>query len=343
MAAPRSIKDLENRISEPPEYLIELFRGWEGDICVPGAGGKMGWHLCLMLQRIFQTLGLKDRIVAVSRFSNPAGRHSFEKAGIATLSLDLTDAAQVAKLPGAEAIIYLAGKKFGTQDSLDELRLFNQKMPRMVAEHYAGTPVVAYSTGCVYPFVEPVTGGSLETDQPDPVGAYAVSCLGREAAFCESSAHSGAPLALIRLNYAVDLQYGVLVDLAQKIWNGEPIDISTGYFNCVWQGDAIAHSLASLFHAEPAPDPLILNVTGSETFRVRDVAALLADRLGKIAILQGEEAPTAWLSNAAKSHERFGSPRIDGETLIEWVADWIANGRPLLGKATQFEIRDGKY
>lgn len=340
---PQSIEELDELASEPDRGVVEAVSHIEGDFLVAGAGGKMGFHLALMLRRALDVLGSGRKVIAVSRFGDAATRETFEAAGIETIAADLCEASVYADLPDAAAVFFLAGKKFGTSGSPEELRLFNEEMPRHVAERYAHARIVALSTGCVYPFVGPGTGGSVEEDAPEPVGDYALSCLGRERAFLESSERHGTPLALIRLNYSVDLRYGVLVDLASKVIAGEPIDLTMGFFNCLWQGDAVAYTIRSLTHAAPSPDAFILNVTGSRILSVREIALALGDHLNYIVDLQGEEAETAWLSNAGKAHRLFGPPRVSEATLLGWVAEWVGLGRPLLGKPTHFEVRDGQY
>ncbi|MEX2580402.1 MAG: NAD-dependent epimerase/dehydratase family protein [Verrucomicrobiales bacterium] len=340
---PKSLAELDERITEPSPGVVETLRGIDGDIMVAGAGGKMGFHLCVMLRRGIDSLGKTSRVVAVSRFGDAATREAFADRSIETIPADLTAPAAVRKLPEASALFFLAGKKFGTSDSPETLRVFNEEMPALVAERFASIPIVAFSTGCVYPFTTPASGGSKETDPVGPVGAYAVSCLGRETAFIESSRSNGTPLALIRLNYSVDLRYGVLVDLAVKVLAGEPVDLEMGFLNCIWQGDALDHSVRSLDHAAVAPDHCVMNVTGPRVLSIRQTAERFAEHFGKKVSFRGEEAETAWLSDAEKSHRLFGPPRVSEERLVEWVADWVGQGRPLLGKPTHFEVRDGNY
>ncbi len=340
---PQSVEELDRLASEPDRGVVEALERCDGDLLVAGAGGKMGYHLAAMLRRGLDVLGSGRQVIAVSRFGDAAARAPFEAAGIGTVSADLADPAAVERLPGAGAVFFLAGKKFGTTGSPDELRLYNEEMPALVAERFADSRIVALSTGCVYPFVAPESGGSTEEDEPGPVGDYALSCLGREQAFLEASARHGTPLSLIRLNYSVDLRYGVLVDLAAKVLAGEPVDVTMGFFNCIWQGDAVAHTVRALGLAGPAPGACILNVTGPRILSVREVAESLGEKLNLVVEVSGAEAETAWLSDASKSHRLFGPPRIPEETLIDWVAEWVGHGRPLLGKPTHFEVRDGKY
>lgn len=340
---PQSVEELDELASEPDRAVVDTLSRIDGDLIVAGAGGKMGFHLALMLRRALNELGTGQKVIAISRFGAPGAREPFEAAGIETCPADLCDPSVYADLPDAEAVFFLAGKKFGTSGSPEELKRFNEEMPALVAGRYASSSIVAMSTGCVYPFVSPETGGSIETDEPAPVGEYALSCLGRERAFLEASEAHGTPLALIRLNYSVDLRYGVLVDLAAKIIAGESIDLTMGYFNCLWQGDAIAQTIRSLDHATPAPEAFVLNVTGARILPVREIAESLGEQLNYVVDFVGEESETAWLSNSEKAHRLFGAPRVSEETLLGWVAEWVGLGRPLLGKPTHFEVRDGNY
>jgi len=340
---PQSVEELDLLASEPDRGVVATLERTEGDFVVAGAGGKMGFHLARMLRRGLDVLGSGRRVIAVSRFGDAAAREPFEAAGITTLPADLCDASVYDSLPDAGSVFFLAGKKVGPAGSPEELRRFNEEMPGFVAERYADASIVALSTGCVYSFVSPGTGGSTEEDEPSPVGDYALSCLGRERAFLESSGRHGTPLSLIRLNYSVDLRYGVLVDLAQRILAGEPVDVTMGWFNCIWQGDAVNHTIRSLALASPAPEAFILNVTGPKILSVRETAGALGEKLNRVVEFTGSEAETAWLNKASKAHQSFGLPGVAEETLLDWVAEWVGLGRPLLGKPTHFEVRDGRY
>lgn len=330
-------EDLDRWISAPSGAVIEALRKCAGRIAVLGAAGKMGFHLSLMLQQSTWALGRSEPVLAVSRFGSPASRSQFERAGFEVLSSDLSDPEQVARLPAVENVFFLAGVKFGTAHDPGLLERMNVTMPRLVAERCRDSRIVALSTGCVYAFASPESGGSTEEDATDPPGDYARSCLGRETAFGDS----GARASLIRLNYAVELRYGVLVDLAQTILAGRPVDLTTGYVNVIWQGDALAHVVQSLPLAS-AP-PFVLNVTGPGILRVRDLALAFGRRFGKEVRFEGTEAPTAWLNNASQSHRLFGPPRVSVDQMIEWIASWLERGGETLGKPTHFENRDGSY
>lgn len=343
MNRPSSVAELDQLASQPSPEVVAAVATLPGDLVVAGAGGKMGYHLCRMLRRAVDEVGSDRRVIAVSRFGGAGAREPFESAGIEVHAADLCAPEALAGLPEAGVLYFLAGKKFGTADDPDELRRFNEEMPARVADRYRAARIVALSTGCVYPFVAPSGGGSREEDPVDPVGDYAISCLGRELAFRAASVRHRTPLALIRLNYSVDLRYGVLVDLATRILAGEPVDLSTGHFNCIWQGDATEAIVRAATLARPEPEPLILNVTGPRLLSVREVARQIAALLGCEARFTGTESATAWLNDASLSHRLFGLPRIPEATLIEWAAGWVAEGLPLLGKPTRFEVRDGNF
>ena len=338
---PSSSAELDELIAKPDEPTVESLRDREGDYAVLGAGGKMGYHFCLMLQQALTGLGRKEPVHAVSRFRSVRARGEFESIGCKVIPADLSEPEQLEQLPSFENIFYLAGVKFGTSQDSGLLERMNVTMPRMVAERFQQSDIVAMSTGCVYSFASPDSGGSTEEDETDPPGEYAKSCLGRESAFFGAADRFGARSALIRLNYSIDLRYGVLVDLAQKVIDEKPVDVSMGYVNLIWQGDAVRHSIRAMQHVS-AP-PFILNVTGPEILQVRDLALKLGQRLGKSVTFSGTESPTAWLNNANKAHDLFGRPEMELDQMIDMVAEWIQNGGELLGKPTHFETRDGKY
>ncbi len=339
--APTTADELDRRISQPSGEVIAAIQACPGDFAVLGAGGKMGLHVCQMLRHCLQSLGRSDRIVAVSRFASPHARDPFVRCGIGVVAEDLSEPAAYQRLPQAANVLFLAGVKFGTSSTPDLLQRMNVVMPTLVAEHYCDSRIVALSTGCVYAFSTPDSGGSTEDSPLDPPGAYARSCLGRERAFIDGSGKYGTLCALVRLNYSVELRYGVLVDIARRVHAGLPVCVQTGYVNVIWQGDAVAQILRCLPLA--AAPPLILNVTGCETLRVRELAERFAQRFNKPALIEGSEAPTAWLSNNHRAVKLLGKPPTDINTVIAWIADWIIRGGESLDKPTHFENRDGKY
>ena len=333
METPTNLAELHDLASQPSPAAIAAIEECPGDVLVLGAGGKMGLHLCMMLKRCIEELGRNDSVIAVSRWGDPVAQQRFEAANITTRSCDLTSEEALATLPDAPNVFFLAGIKFGTADNPELLHKMNVEMPQLVAARFRDSRIVALSTGCVYSFVPPESGGSKETDPTDPPGDYAKSCLGREQAFTEG----GGRCSLIRLNYSVDLTYGVLVDIAQRARADQPIDVSTAYVNVIWQGDATAYVIAALPRA--STPPFILNVTGSETLHVRQIGYEFSDS----PTFTGEEAPSAWLNNASLAHQLFGPPRISALELMQHVAVWLDQGGETLDKPTHFEVRDGDY
>jgi Nucleoside-diphosphate-sugar epimerases len=348
-SVPENEEALDERLSRPtPAVVADLAGLPPGDLLILGAGGKMGPSLARMARRALDAAGQTDRrVVAVARFSDPAARALLEAAGVHTHAADLSDRAQVAALPDAGAVIFMAGQKFGTAAAPEGTWMMNTYVPALVAERYAParTPLAAFSTGCVYPNTPVARGGSREDDALEPVGDYANSCVGRERTLTYFCRQYGAPLALIRLNYAVDLRYGVLVDVARKVRDHEPIDLAMGHANVIWQGDANAYALRALALAARGDrdSPLALNVTGPETVSIREAALRLGALLGRSPAFTGEEADTALLSNAGRAFSLLGYPSVSLDTLLEWVAAWIGRGGRLLGKPTHYETRDGRY
>ena len=332
---------LEDALSAPSPGTLDALTSAPGDIVVLGAAGKMGPTLARMARRALDALGRRDRVVAVSRFSSAGAERSLRDHGVETIRCDLLDTRSVASLPDAPNVIFMAGQKFGTRDAPAATWAMNVVVPAIAAERYAAARIVAFSTGNVYSLSPVTAGGAREVDLPAPVGEYAMSCLGRERIFEDASARRGTRVAIVRVNYAVDLRYGVLVDIASRIVRGEAIDLRMGHANVIWQGDANDWALRCLAHAS-AP-PFVVNVTGRETLAVRAIAARLGERLDRAPAFTGEEAPDALLSNASLAHSLFGPPSVTTDTLIEWVAEWLLAGQPLLGKPTHFEERTGAF
>jgi nucleoside-diphosphate-sugar epimerase len=334
-------EELEELLSRPSAETIELFKSLDGDILFLGIAGKIGPSLAHMAKRACLEAGVKKRIIGVSRFSNPAEKDLIESWGIETIQGDLLDRQFLENLPKVKNVFFLAGMKFGSEDNLALTWAMNSYLPAMVAEYFKDSRIVAYSTGCVYPLVPVKSGGSKETDMPEPVGEYAQSCLGRERMFEYGSRKYGTPVALIRLNYAVEPRYGVLVDIAAKVKNNQPVDLTMGWFNVIWQGDANNMVLRSL--EQVASPATVLNITGGETLRVRAVALEFGKLFKKEVQFTGTEAATALLSNAENAFRLFGKPQVSVQKVIEWTARWMEADKKLLGKPTHFEVRDGKY
>jgi nucleoside-diphosphate-sugar epimerase len=335
---PRSDEELEEALSRPGAALASTLARAPGDVVVLGAGGKMGPSLARMAKRADPG----RRVIAVSRWTSPGVEAALQAAGVETHRADLRDPQALAALPGAQNVVFMAGQKFGTSGSPAATWAMNAAVPAFVAERYAGARIVAFSTGNVYPLTPPARGGSTETDEPAPIGEYAYSCLARERLFAAGSARHGTLVSLVRLNYAHDLRYGVLTDLAVRVNTRRPVDLAMGYVNVIWQGDANAFALAALAHAS-APEPYVVNVAGPTVLRVADLAAALGARLGIEPIFTGREAPDALISRSTRMHELLDQPLLPLETLLDWVADWVARDGTLLNKPTGFEKRDGRF
>lgn len=334
-------QQLDELLTKPSEKLIEFAATLSGPVVILGAGGKMGPSLAARLQSAIQQAGADAKAVAVSRFSDPAARAWLSERRVETISADLMEPEVYAELPDAGHVIYLVGSKFGTRQNPSHTWAINTLTPANAMRRYRSSNVAALSTGNVYAFT-PVTGdGSLESDPLQPVGEYACAAVGRERIFEHFCDQNQTPVALIRLNYATDLRYGVLTDLATQVTSGLPIDVTQGYFNCIWQGDANDLIIRSLGLASCPAKPL--NLTSLETFSVRKVAQRMADQMGCSVSFTGREAETALLSNAGQCEQLLGPPETPMSHVIPWVAEWVKQGGRLLGKPTHFEVRDGGF
>jgi dTDP-4-dehydrorhamnose reductase len=342
-AAPRSEEELDELLSAPREATVAALARAPGDIVVLGAGGKMGPTLARMAARArdHADSGARRRIIAVSRFSADGIEQFLHRAGVETIKCDLLDRDAVARLPEAPNVVFMAGQKFGTRDAPSRTWMMNVVVPAICAERYAGARVVAFSTGNVYALTPASGGGARETDDVAPIGEYAETCVGRERVFEHFSAAGKMSAVIVRLNYAIALRYGVLTDLALKVAYSRPIPLAMGCVNVIWQGDANCAALELLAHA--AQPPLIVNVTGSQTLSVRDVATRLGARLGREPKFEGTEAPDALLSNTDRMRSLIGEAETGLDTMLDWTAEWVRNERPFLGAATHFEARDGQF
>jgi nucleoside-diphosphate-sugar epimerase len=337
---PETISDiaaLDDLLCRPSQALIDDLRSVEGDIMILGVAGKMGPTLAGLAKA-----ALPDRrIVGVARFSDPAVKQWLEARGIETINCDLLDETAIGTLPKIPNVIFMAGRKFGAEGDLSLTWAMNSHVPALVAQAFRKSRIVAFSTGCVYPFV-PVDGkGADENMAPDPPGEYAQSCVGRERMFEHFSRKFATPGRLFRLNYAIDMRYGVLHDIAGKVLQGKPIDVSLGHVNFIWQGDAAAQALRCLAHCDMPTSPI--NVSGHEILAVRDLAARFGLLFDRTPVIVGKEQPTAWLTDTSQAARLFGLPIVGTDQLISWTADWISRSMPSLGKPTKYEVRDGRY
>jgi nucleoside-diphosphate-sugar epimerase len=332
---------LEDVLSEPSEAAVLALAQQAGDLIVLGAAGKMGPTLARMARRASDQAGVKRRVIGVARFSDPRQEACLEAWGVETIRCDLLDPAQLAKLPDAPNVIYLVGMKFGSTGREALTWATNCWLPGMVCLKYRQARIVALSTGNVYGLTPVAQGGSLESDSLQPVGDYAMSALGRERVFEHFSRVCQVPAALVRLNYATEMRYGVLVDLARRVWEGRPIDVSMGHLNAIWQTDASALALACL--SRVSSPPFVVNVAGPELLSVRRVAEEFGRLLNRPVTFEGAEGSDAILSNAQMSHRLFGYPRVSAGQMIHWIADWVSRGGALWDKPTHFEVRDGSF
>jgi nucleoside-diphosphate-sugar epimerase len=336
-----STEDLERRLCEPTEADRTFVRSLQGDLIILGAGGKMGPSLAKLAKRAADEVGIPKRIIAVSRFTSQTARRDLERAGIEVVPCDLLNPAEVKQLPPCENVLYLAGRKFGSRGRPDLTWAMNAIAPALAAYHYWASRFVVFSTGNVYGLRNVTSGGSRETDPVAPVGEYAQSCLARERIFEYHSDEYKTLCLIFRLNYAVDLRYGVLVDIARRVYSGEPVDVTVPAFNVLWQRDANSYALRSLGLC--SSPPRILNVTGAETVMVREIAQSFAKEFGRKHQIQGEEGTTALLSDASLCHSLLGQPSVSFSNLRNWVAAWIMAGGESLDKPTHFEAVDGNY
>jgi dTDP-4-dehydrorhamnose reductase len=337
----RDVAQLEEFLSAPSEAVIHALGRLDGDIVVLGVGGKMGPTLAAMAKRASVAAGNKRRVIGVARFSSPNLEHHLQGWGIETLRCDLLDRKALAHLPDAANVVYMAAMKFGSTGNESLTWAMNSFLPGLVGERYANSRIVAFSTGNVYGLSPVSNSGSREEDPLNPVGEYAMSCLGRERILEHFSRAQHTKMSLLRLNYASELRYGVLLDIAQRVHAGHPVPLSMGYLNALWQGDANAMALQALTCVSEPPN--VINLAGPELLSVRRVAEEFGDRLSKPVRFEGEESEDALLSNGEKAYRLFGRPRVAASQLIVWIADWVSRGGETLAKPTHFENRAGRF
>ena len=337
----QDVTQLEELLSEPTEGVVRTLGSLEGDIVILGVAGKMGPTLARMAKRALETIGVKRRVIGVSRFSSPSLEDLLQAWGVETVRCDLLDPAALARLPGGANIVFMAGMKFGSTGQEWLTWAINSFLPGIVANRYRDSRIAVFSTGNVYGLSPVAGGGSREEDALNPSGEYAMSCVGRERIFEHFSRANQTKMTILRLNYASELRYGVLLDIAQRVNAGQPVSLSMGYLNTIWQADASAMSLESLRFA--TTPPTVINLTGPELLSVRGVAEEFGKKLGKPVCFEGTESGDALLSNARKSYELFGRPRVCAQQIIDWIADWVRKGGSTLAKPTHFEERAGHF
>lgn len=344
MVLPATISDeqqLEDVLTAPSAALVESVRGFSGSVAVVGVGGKMGGTLAVRLRRALDEAASPARVLGISRFSDQRARALLEQHGVETVTADVIDPEQVAGLPDADRVVYLVGRKFGTSGGEAETWAMNAVPPIYICRRYAGKPIVAYSTGAVYDLGPLESGGSREQDPLEPRGEYGNAAVARERLFQWASLRFGTPTCLIRLYYANDLRYGVIRDIAESVRDGRPVDLSMGFVNLIWQGDAVDQSLRAFSCTEvPAA---ALNITGPEIVSVRYLAQRLGELLGKPPLFSNQSGADALLGNAARAAGLFGYPEVTLDHMIRWTAAWVAAGGRGLDKPTHWEVRDGRY
>jgi nucleoside-diphosphate-sugar epimerase len=336
-----NLDHLDTLLSEPTSHAVATLAKLDGDLVILGVAGKMGPTLARMARRASELAGGQRRIIGVARFSDQRQEGLLNAAGVETIRCDLLERDQVKRLPDAPNVVAMFGMKFGSTGQEAKTWAMNCLAPALVCEKYRASRIVAFSTGNVYGVTPVALGGSREGDPLNAFGDYASSCVGRERVYEHASRTYGIPLALLRLNYAVEMRYGVLVDIAQRVWAEQPVDVTMGHLNAIWQADANAAALSAFAHL--ATPPTILNIAGPETLSVRRVAEDFGRLFEKQVTITGTEAGDALLSNAQQSHRLLGYPRVSVGQMIVWIAEWIKSGGSTLGKPTHFEVRDGKY
>jgi len=337
----KTIEELELKMTEPSDALIQAMAQLDGDIIILGVGGKMGPSLAKQAKNAIREAGVKKRVIGVSRFSTGTLQASLERDGIETIAADLLEERELQKLPEVKNVIYMAGQKFGTKGKEPYTWAMNTYLPGRVAEKFRHSRIVSYSTGNVYPLTSLYHGGATEETKVSPIGEYAQSCLGRERIFSYFSAKYNIPMLHFRLNYAIDMRYGVLMEIAKAVFERKEIDLSMGHVNVIWQGDANDMAIRSLNLC--TTPPRVLNVTGPETVSIRWLAEQFGKRFAVEPIFVNHEQESALLSNAACAHQLFGYPRVSLGQIIDWTADWVKTGGETVNKPTRFQERQGEF
>lgn len=332
---------LNELLTTPSDALIEDVKRIKGDVMILGAGGKMGPTLALLIKNAIVKAGIDKRVIAVSRFSDPFAKKLLSDNKVEMISIDLLDIPSLYALPDVENVIYMAGRKFGTVGEEWKTWSMNATLPAFVADKFKKSNIVVFSTGNIYPIAPLSSGGCLEKDRAEPIGEYPMSCLARERAFEYAANAYGTKVFIYRLSFAVDLRYGVLYDIANKVKNSEPIYLGNSVFNCVWQGWANEIAVRALLHTSSPMN--VMNVTGPEMYSTRKVAEKFGEYFGVEPVFDGKEENSAYIMDASKAFETFGYPSVSADTLIKWQAEWIKDDGRVLNKPTHFEERQGKY
>ena len=339
--APRTVEELEVRLSQPSERAVEVVRELDGHLMVLGVGGKMGPTLARMAVRAGEQAGRAWRVIGVSRFSDRSLPERLASWGVEPLTCDLLDAAAVADLPDVPNVIFMSGMKFGASRNPSLTWALNCYSPALVCRKFSASRIVAFSSGNVYGMVPATSSGSRETDPPEPVGEYSMTVLGRERIFEYFCQQQQTPTALLRLNYATEMRYGVLVDIGRQVWAGQPVDISIPAVNVIWQAEANAMALAALARTEvPAR---VINVAGPEIVSVRQIAERFGELFERPVRFAGKETRHAYLNDGRHGQECLGAIRVSVDQMIRWTADWVARGGASLDKPTHFQVTDGTY
>ncbi len=333
--------ELDEILSRPMHETVKTVSQLDGDILILGVSGKIGPTLARLVKRAVDEAGLRKRVIGASRFSTLGLKDELEKAGVETVSCDLLDEEQLDRLPDASNVIYMVGRKFGTEEDASLTWAVNTLIPAMVSRRFRNSRIVVFSTGNVYPLVPVSSGGADESTRPDPVGEYAQTCLGRERIFEYYSRKYGLKTLFLRLNYAVELRYGVLLDVAQKVFKGYPIDLRMGYVNVIWQGDVNNIAVRSLELCNSPPETI--NTTGPEIVSVRWLAERFGALFRREPVFTNREMEKALLSNASKCFRLFGRPTVTLEQMVKWVAHWVLIGGRTFNKPTHFEVTDGRF
>ncbi|WP_164667762.1 NAD-dependent epimerase/dehydratase family protein [Virgibacillus doumboii] len=337
----QTIEDLDEIMTKPSPRLINDVKKIPGDIMILGVGGKMGPSLAKQARRAIDEAGVDKKVIGVSRFSSGSLKSDLESSGIETIAADLLNDKELQALPNVENVIYMAGKKFGTMGNEHVTWAMNAYLPGRVAEKFQDANIIIFSSGNIYPFVDVTKGASTEHTPTNPIGEYAQSCLGRERVFTYFSRKNDTPILLFRLNYAIDMRYGVLLEIAKQVYQDKPVDLTTGHVNVIWQGDASEYAIRSLLHC--STDPSILNITGPETASVRFLAEEFGRHFNKSVSFVNEEAPKAMLNNSGKAHKLFGYPSVPLQQMIEWTAEWLKHDGEIIDKPTHFQERQGAF